>query len=275
MTDLSTGLQSLPLQTAASHFSPQELEEWRRDGYLIVRELAPQPMLEEMRAEIREALHRLNGPIEYEADVQYPGAPESREAEGGQTVRRLKQAHSRGFVFTEWIQHPAIVGRLCDILGPTIACPLAHHNCIMTKSPRFSSETGWHQDIRYWSFRKPELVNVWLALDQENPENGCLQLIPGTHHQAFLPNRLDPDLFLRPEIAENEMLIRSAVYARLDPGDVLFFHCRTFHAAGANLTSQTKHSVVFTYRGGDNAPLEGTRSASLPEMLISPTRFES
>ena len=269
MTSLTSGLESPPVHSSPACFSQQELDAWKRDGYIIVRRLADERMMDAMREEIREALVRLNGPIEYEADVHYPGAPESRDSEGGNTVRRLKQAHSRGFVFTQWIQHPSIVGRLRDILGPTVACPLAHHNCIMTKSSRFSSETGWHQDIRYWSFIKPELVNVWLALGEESPENGCLQLIPGTHLQTFSPDRLDPDLFLRPEIAENKVLIDSAIEAKLDPGDVLFFHCRTFHAAGANLTSQTKHSVVFTYRGGDNAPLPGSRSASLPELLIS------
>ncbi len=268
MTSLSSGLQSPPPHSAATHFSQEELQQWQRDGYIIVPRLADEGMMDETRREIRESLSRLSEPIEFEADVQYPGAPESREAEGGRTVRRLKQAHSRGFVFTQWIQHPEIVGRLRDLLGPTIACPLAHHNCVMTKSPRFSSETGWHQDIRYWSFERPELVNVWLALGNEDPINGCLQLIPGTHNQTFSPARLDADLFLRPEIPENRELIQSAVHARLDPGDVLFFHCRTFHAAGANLTSETKHSVVFTYRGADNAPLPGSRSASLPEMLI-------
>ena len=207
-------------------------------------------------------------PIEYEADVRYPGAPESRTAQGGETVRRLKQAHSRGVVFTQWIQHPSIALRLRQLLGSTIACPLAHHNCIMTKSPRFSSRTAWHQDIRYWSFVKPELVSVWLALNHETPENGCLQLLPETHKQTFSPDRLDSELFLREDLPENSELIATAVNAPLEPGDVLFFHCRTFHAAGVNATEETKHSVVFTYRGGDNAPIPGTRSASLPEMLL-------
>ncbi|MBX3440384.1 MAG: phytanoyl-CoA dioxygenase family protein, partial [Planctomycetaceae bacterium] len=213
-------------------------------------------------------LERFIEPIEYEADVHYPGSPESRESVGGRTVRRLKQAHSRGFVFTEWIQHPGVVGRLHGMLGPDLVCPLAHHNCIMTKSPQFSSETGWHQDIRYWSYERPELVSVWLALGEETPRNGALSLIPGTHQQVFSRDRLDADLFLRSDLPENQTLIGQAISAALEPGDVLFFHCRTFHAAGANQSRNVKLSVVFTFRSVDNRPLPGSRSAALSELLI-------
>ncbi|MCA9075747.1 MAG: phytanoyl-CoA dioxygenase family protein [Planctomycetaceae bacterium] len=265
---MTTTVATLPAQTADG-FSPEELDQWDRQGFVISRGLGDSSLMQDMRREVLQGLEQLSGLIEFEADVHYPGAPASREAEGGRTVRRLKQAHSRGFVFTEWLQHPSVVGRLRQLLGPTIACPLAHHNCIMTKSPRFSSRTAWHQDIRYWSFVKPELASVWLALGHETPENGCLQLLPGTHRQTFSPDRLDPELFLREDVPENAELIATAIDAPLEPGDVLFFHCRTFHAAGVNATSQTKHSVVFTYRGGDNAVIPGSRSASLPEMLIS------
>ncbi|MGD9856794.1 MAG: phytanoyl-CoA dioxygenase family protein [Planctomycetaceae bacterium] len=255
-------------QAPAHQLTETELNDWRRDGYVIVRGLAGDPLRDRMRQSVLDGLAKLIEPVEFEADVHYPGAPESRESVGGRTVRRLKQAHSRSPAFTEWIQHPGIIGRLRQMLGPALVCPLAHHNCIMTKSPQFSSETGWHQDIRYWSYEQPELVSVWLALGKEHLENGCLSLLPGTHRQTFTRDRLDDDLFLRPELPQNQALIRTAVPAELEPGDVLFFHARTFHAAGANRTSDVKLSVVFTYRSAENRPLPGSRSDSLPELLI-------
>ena len=47
-------------------------------------------------------------PIEYEADLRYPGAPESRQAEGGQTVRRLLSAYGRDPLYAQWATDPAI-----------------------------------------------------------------------------------------------------------------------------------------------------------------------
>ena len=143
----------------------------------------------------------------------------------------------------------------------------AHHNCVMTKQPRYSSVTGWHQDIRYWSFERPELISLWLALGREFPENGCLSFLPGTHAMEFARDRLDDSLFLRKQPAQPGA-DRYATHPALEPGDAVFFHCRTFHAAGSNSTDEAKLSLVFTYHAADNQPLPGTRSASLPSVAV-------
>ncbi|NNJ26974.1 hypothetical protein LzC2_30710 [Planctomycetes bacterium LzC2] len=101
-------------------------------------------------------------------------------------MRRLKNAFARGPVFTRLLTSEPVRTRLGQLIAPgetnpEVIVPLAHHNCVMTKQPRFSSDTGWHQDVRYWSFARPDLVNLWIALGDETPENGCLRVIPGTH----------------------------------------------------------------------------------------------
>ncbi|MBX3441490.1 MAG: phytanoyl-CoA dioxygenase family protein [Planctomyces sp.] len=250
-------------------FSPEEIEAFWRDGFIVSRGLASPEMVDRMRRVTLDGLARRIEPLELEADLNYPGAPESRDAAGGGTVRRLKQAHARDYVFTEWLTDPALGDRMRQLLGPRLVCPLAHHNCIMTKEPRFSSDTGWHQDIRYWSFERPELVNAWLALGPEHPENGCLKVIPGSHRMAYEPSQFDAESFLRQDDPRNQPLIAAQQSVSLDPGDVLFFHCLTFHAASRNHSDQPKYSVVFTFHGGENRPRPGSRSASSPELLLS------
>ncbi|MCA9072186.1 MAG: phytanoyl-CoA dioxygenase family protein, partial [Planctomycetaceae bacterium] len=220
-----------PLETSATHidipegFSMEEVDHFRQQGYVISRGLTEESLRLEMQKVTLEGLGREIGPVEYEADLLYPGAPGSREDRGGRTVRRLKNALCRHPVFAEWLAHPSLVNRLRQLVGPELVVPLAHHNCIMTKQAEFSSDTGWHQDIRYWSFTRPELVSVWLALGTEDQKNGCLHLIPGTHQMTFDRNRFDQDLFLQPDLPENASLIDSKIAAELQPGDVLFFHC--------------------------------------------------
>lgn len=249
-------------------FSDDEVARFERDGFLVARGLVGEPLRQRMLDVTLDSLARLVEPIEFEADVHYPGAPESRAATGGRTARRLKQALSRDAVFMEWLTHPPLVGRLEQLLGPAYFCPLAHHNCIMTKHPAFSSDTGWHQDMRYWSFAEPELVTVWLALGSERPDNGCLRVIPGSHRLPLERSRFDDVMFFRDDLPENQALIDQAQYAILDPGDALFFHSKTLHAATRNFTDQSKYSVVFTFRGADNPPRAGSRSAQSPELLI-------
>lgn len=250
-------------------FLPEEVEAFRRDGFFVCRNLIPDNYLELMLQVTNRDLRLLQGDIEFEADLNYPGAPESRDAEGGQTVRRLRQAVSRDPVFGRLLKEPFMLNRLRLLVGEHVVMPLAHHNCIMTKQPRFSSDTGWHQDTRYWSFTTPDLVNVWMALGSETLQNGCLQVLPGTHTQPTPRERLDNDLFLRPDLPENQPLIATATPVELQPGDALFFHARCFHAATRNYSSETKKSVVFTFRSLENSPLPNTRSAALPELLLS------
>jgi phytanoyl-CoA hydroxylase len=246
----------------------RDVERFRSDGYLVVRGLAPgqacQRMLEIAQRHLCDAIP----PLEYEADVRYPGAPASREAPGGRTVRRLLQAYERDRAFAEWATSSEVSGRLKALLGSRVLLAQAHHNCVMTKDPRYSSVTSWHRDIRYWAFERPELISVWLALGTESRENGCLLVLPGSHAMEFGPERLDEAQFLRTDVPDNHDLLARAVPVELEAGDVLFFHCRLFHAAGRNERVQTKYSVVYTYHAADNPPLPGTRSAARPSVPI-------
>ena len=217
-----------------------------------------------MKALARQHLASEVAPLEYEAQVRYPGAPASLDAPGGRTVRRLLQACARDALYKEWATSPEIANRLRQLLGPDVELAQAHHNCVMTKNPAFSSATGWHQDIRYWSFEKPELISAWLALGPENEDNGCLWLVPGSHLMEFRREQFDDDRFFRTDSDENRRILQARVAAQLDEGDVLFFHCRLLHAAGQNRTALTKFAAVFTYHPVDNHPLPDTRSASLP-----------
>ena len=63
----------------------------------------------------------------------------------------------------------------------------AHHNCLMTKHPRYGSMTGWHRDMRFWSFEREDLVSVWLALGEETIDNGALWFVPGSHTACSTP----------------------------------------------------------------------------------------
>ncbi len=262
--------QQSPSPPADRRFSPEELEAFARDGFIVVRGMVGEALREEMLEATLAGLRDETPPVEYEAELHYPGAPRSLSDEGGRTIRRLKQAHGRHISFTRWISSPELVERLQQLLGPEVVMPLAHHNCIMTKQPQYSSVTGWHQDIRYWSFERQELVSVWLALTQEYERNGCLYVIPGSHRMTFDRSRFNAELFFRDDLPNNQELISRRVAVELEPGDVLFFHCRTLHAAGRNQTNQPKYSVVFTFRPGNNPPKPETRSASLPEVRIAP-----
>ena len=251
-----------------SRFRPEHARRFAEAGLVVVPKLASAQRVRELREVAQTHLAAAVAPLEYEADLRYPGAPPARNAPGGATVRRLLQAYARDSVFRDWATGPEVAEPLHHILGPRVMLSQVHHNCVMTKQSRYSSETGWHQDIRYWSFERPELVSLWLALGREFPENGGLSFLPRSHTMEFAGDRLDDALFLHTGNPLNQALIDTRLTPLLEPGDAVFFHCRTQHSAGSNSTAETKLSLVFSYHAADNQPLPGTRSASLPSVTV-------
>lgn len=257
-----------PAPTSAHPLSTEQQAFFNEHGYLVLRGLASQHECATLLAAAQDALERAIPPVELETDVGYAGAPSSREAEGGHTVRRLLDADSRGTPYTEWARDARVAGPIAQLIGSPVHLSLAHHNCVMTKHPAFGTATHWHRDSRYWSFARNALVSSWLALVEETVDNGCLWVIPGSHKIELPADRFDAKLFLRQDLPENRELIDTARPVPLLPGDVLLFHCNTFHAARANQTGVVKFSAVFTYYGPGNHPLPGTRSSARPDPLI-------
>ena len=245
-------------------------ERYARDGFLVLPKLAAAERVDRLRALARAQLDPVIAPAEFEADVHYPGAPRSRDAAGGEQARRLLAALARDPAYRAWATGPEVAAPVRTLLGGEAQVAQTHHNCVMTKFPGHSSATLWHQDVRYWSFDRPELVSVWLALGPERTDNGALRMIPGSHRLELDRGRFDAELFLRPELPENAALIDTAVTVELEAGDAVLFDARTFHAAGRNRTDEVKLSLVFTYHRADNRPIPGTRSASCPSLALAP-----
>jgi phytanoyl-CoA hydroxylase len=245
-----------------------QIDRLRDQGYVVVPRFVPLDELTKLNEAARAQLTARADPLEFEADLRYPGAPPSRAAAGGDTVRRLLDAYARDPVFARWGTAPALREWMKAYFGESVLMSRAHHNCLMTKHPLYGSLTNWHRDIRYWSFEREDLVSVWLALGDEQIGNGALWFVPGSHRMVFDAGRFDEARFFRTDRADNAEIIRTTDSPRLAPGDAVFFHCNTLHSAGKNRSDAVKFSLVYTYHGRSNAPKAGTRSASRPEVCL-------
>ncbi len=248
----------------------KERANFQKNGYLVVRNLCTDTICADMLRVVEDSLYPALAPVEYEAEVHYPGAPPSRMAPGGDTPRRLLNAFARDHVFRNWAKSQIVTKYVRNLLETDrLQVSQNHHNCVMTKFPGYGSETGWHQDIRYWSFDRPELVTAWLALGHEDRDNGSLAVIPASHLGSYDRGQFDAALFFRTDLKKNRALTETAKVIELNAGDVLFFHCRLIHSAGRNQTDRVKLAVVFTYHADDNHPIDGTRSAEHPDIDLT------
>ena len=73
------------------------------------------------------------------------------------------------------------LGKLaCDILDIDEVI-LFQDNLIW--KPAYTERTiEWHQDYSYWPLSAPKGITFWIAIDDTNRENGCMQYIPQSHN---------------------------------------------------------------------------------------------
>jgi phytanoyl-CoA hydroxylase len=254
----------------------QELEEFKKNGYLILRNFADKA---ECEAILDVALAHLKHKIEpIETEVDYGQKSQeyrtdvtdynSIEKKSSVTVRRLRQVYSRDILFKNWMESEKIRPILEQVLDDKVVITTAHHNSIMTKMPHTSSETAWHQDRRYWSFSDDNLVSVWLALGEENSENGVLEFIPASHTMKFTEEQFGEKEYFNSEHPKNVSLIETKQSTMLNRGDVVLFHCKLLHRANENRTNTPKISFVYTVKGERTKVLKGSRSDEYPEILL-------
>jgi phytanoyl-CoA hydroxylase len=243
--------------------SKEQLEEFRENGFLLIRNFLDSKSCDAIRDVAKVHLKYKIEPIETE--YEYIGID---KAEYKTSVRRLRQVYDRDILFKNWMQNQEIRPILKQVLDEDVVLLTAHHNSIMTKLAKTSSYTCWHRDSRYWHFKGKNLVSVWLALGDEDSENGVLEFISGTHKMELKENQFDQKSFFRNDIEENKELIESKVSFNLNKGDIVLFHSELLHRANENVSSEDKISFVYTVKGKSVEAIEGTRSTKFKEIEL-------
>ena len=244
-----------------SKLSDAQIQQFKIDGYLVLPSTLSADELPILKTLTDKHLKSRQPPIELEAQVHYPGAPQSVRSEGGETIRRLLMVYRRDQAFAKIANSALVCNGIKQILrSQRVYLNPNHHNCMMTKQPEYSSKTLWHRDTRYWNFTDKYLVNAWFALGQEQHKNGAMQILPGSHRWEVKDDALDEAQFLKTEHSDNQTRLATARTIELQAGDAVLFSAHCFHAAGRNKTDRIKRSLVFTYHGEHTQPIEGSSS---------------
>ena len=253
-----------------------QLAQFNNDGFIVLRNFLDAESCDAILEVAKEHLEQLIEPIETELGYDTRSKEyrtkvsdySSKAEEEHIVVRRLRQVYDRDPLFRSWMKEVKIRPVLEQILNDKVVLTTAHHNSIMTKMPRISSATGWHQDRRYWSYSDDNLVSVWLALDDESDKNGVLEFIPGSHKMHFKAEQFDEKEYFSETYAPNIKIIATKTSTDLKKGDVVIFHSLLLHRANKNSTDKAKISFVYTVKGEKTKANSGSRSAEFPEIIL-------
>jgi hypothetical protein len=116
----------------------------------------------------------------------------------------------------------------------------------------------WHQDYGYWyqnGALYPLFTSAFIAVDPATKENGCLQVIRGSHHLGRIDHNLTGDQ-AGADIARVEKILErlQLVHVEMVPGDTLFFHANLLHRSDQNRSQQPRWSMICSYNAARNNP---------------------
>ena len=142
-----------------------------------------------------------------------------------------------------------------------------YHSKLTMKRPRAGGAWEWHQDYGYWYNNGclfPTCLSVAIAVDRATRENGCLQVIRGSHQLGRLDHgRVGDQTGADMERVEEVLKSHERVYCEMAPGDALFFHCNTLHASAPNLLGAAAQRPALLLQQGDERPLQGAPPPAL------------
>ena len=180
---------------------------------------------------------------------KYRNALEAHEAHAGQPLQG-NMRHKTHLLFTwadELVHHPAILDAVEDAIGPDILCWNTNFFIKEAHSPGFVS---WHQDSTYWGLNPDEVITAWVAFTDVTPENGYMQVIPGSHKIDQLPHvdtfHKDNLLSRGQEIAV-EVDKTKAVGLAMRAGEMSLHHIKLVHGSDANQTDDRRIGLAIRY----------------------------
>lgn len=223
--------------------SKEQIKDFQKDGYLIVKNFCSQPELE-----------KLYSTATGDAFIQ-ENALDLNDGTGKKTKLSLWFTPGNN-VFGYLTRSEKMVGAVGQLIASD--APVCHfHSKLMQKEPRVGGAWEWHQDFGYWyknQFIFPDqLLSVMVALTKANKENGCLQVIKGSHkmgrlNHGFSGEQVGADMVM----VNNALKSMELVYCELEAGDALFFHSNLLHRSEANLSDFPRWSIISCYNAQSN-----------------------
>jgi len=236
-----------PHAVATAPFSAAEVEQYQRDGYLIVPGLF--------------AADEMSILLDYARrdPALQSSAYDRLDATGART--RLALWNQAGEdLYGLFSRSPRLVDRAEQLLADEV---YHWHTKMMLKEPRVGGAWEWHQDYGYWYSNGclyPDLLSAMIAVDVATRENGCLQVLRGSHRLGRIDHvKIGDQTGADPERVAEAVARHELVYVEAQPGATLFFHSNLLHRSDQNRSAAPRWSLIACYNARHNDPYRESR----------------
>lgn len=236
------------MQTAVS---ADQIDAYRRDGFIILPELIAGSELAMLRNAVEESVQAI-GRQRIAGTLEYAEPDDHREAVALQRLNLWKIDARVRRIFLD-----ADLGRMLCLLSGNHGLRILHDQTFF--KPPWGNPTAFHLDMPNWAFYSPRSIQIWIALDEMTARNGCLYYLPGSHRHT----REDATTSVRGDVGAlfelyPELRAVEARPAEVAAGTAIVHNGLTVHAAGANMTPHWRRAMTCQYMPSD-ARFNGNR----------------
>jgi phytanoyl-CoA dioxygenase PhyH len=245
---------------ASSHrlLTDVQATRYQEDGFVLARGLFDTGEIELLSLAAKE---------DHELDQRSYGRA---DGEGG-VVRLSLWNHPGDGIYGIFARCERIVRSAEKLLGGEV---YHYHSKMIMKDAKVGGAWAWHQDYGYWyhnAVLQPLLLSVFIAVDPSRKENGCLQVIPGSHRCGRIDHVLTGEQAGADRERVEELLKRfPLVYVEMEPGDALFFHCNLLHRSDQNQSDRPRWSMICCYNAARNDPYKESRHPRYTPLAVVP-----
>ena len=221
----------------------EQVDRFDRDGFLFVENL-----FEGDEVNLVKQVTKLS-------DKVAKGVADNLDAEGGISKIWLTM-DLEDDVFGAFVRCGRIVNPLEQLLRDKV---YHFHHKMMLKEPHVGGAWEWHQDYGYWYRDKldallfPDTASCMVAITSTTKENGCLQVIRGSHRMGRIEHgTIGTQAGANLERVESALEHLDLVHCEMDAGTALFFHGNLLHRSDQNRSPHARWSFISCYSAMHN-----------------------
>ena len=221
-----------------NYLTEDQIANYHRDGYIIVDDI--------MTPEEVQILTR-------EINIDDPKAGRGITDGSGRGARLAFWSDLESTIWGAASKCPRVMNSIRLLAGEEVGF---FHGKVTLKEAHTGGAWEWHQDFGYWydqGYVFPRMISVAIALDENTLDNGCMQLLKGSHKLGRISHvRINQQTGADPvRFAQIEPFFEK-VPALMKPGAALFFHSNTLHASSANNSPRHRRNFICCYNALGN-----------------------
>jgi ectoine hydroxylase-related dioxygenase (phytanoyl-CoA dioxygenase family) len=151
----------------------------------------------------------------------------------------------------ELATHPTILNAIEKLVGPNVFLLATHFFNKYGEGNQAEAFVAWHQDVTFWGLEPPMAITAWYAVDDSDEENGCMQVIPGTHVSGVVEHGKAQQagnlLSINQEVHVSPEQAASAVDLPLHAGQVSIHDGTLVHGSLPNKSNRRRCGLTLRY----------------------------